>query len=63
MVRIEFSVGVYEDHLASIIRWYTLANKDKHPTKEDERTFNLFRVLYEDLARDNKEEIEYNRDD
>ena len=63
MVRIEFSVGVYEDHLASIIRWYTLAHKDKHPTKEYERTFNIFRVLYEDLARDNKEEIEYNRDD
>ena len=63
MVRIDFSVGIYQEHLASILRWYSFAYKDKHPSKEDEKTFNLFRVLYEDLVRENKEENDDNRDD
>ena len=43
---------------ASILRWYNLAFKDKHPSKEDEKTFNLFRVIYDDIVRENKEEYD-----
>jgi len=61
MVRIDHDVGIYEEHYASILRWYNLAFKDKHPSKEDEKTFNLFRVIYDDIVRENQEE--YDDDD
>ena len=56
--RIDHDVGIYEEHYASILRWYSLAFKDKHPSKEDEKTFNLFRVIYDDIVRENKEEYD-----
>jgi hypothetical protein len=61
MVRIDHDVGIYEEHYASILKWYNLAFKDKHPSKADEKTFNLFRVIYYDIVRENKEE--YDTDD
>ena len=60
MVRIDHDVGIYEEHYASILKWYNLAFKDKHPSKADEKTFNLFRVLYYDIVRENKEEYDTN---
>ena len=54
--RIDHDVGIYEEHYASILRWYSLAFKDKHPSKEDEKTFNLFRVIYDDIVRENLED-------
>ena len=56
--RIDHDVGIYEEHYASILRWYSLAFKDKHPSKEDEKTFNLFRVIYDDIVRENQEEYD-----
>jgi hypothetical protein len=60
--RIDHDVGIYEEHYASILRWYSLAFKDKHPSKEDEKTFNLFRVIYDDIVRENQEEYDENED-
>jgi hypothetical protein len=39
-MRIDHDIGIYEEHYASVLRWYNLAFKDKHPSKEDEKTFN-----------------------
>ena len=60
--RIDHDVGIYEEHYASILRWYSLAFKDKHPSKEDEKTFNLFRVIYDDIVRENQEEYDDDED-
>jgi hypothetical protein len=60
--RIDHDVGIYEEHYASILRWYSLAFKDKHPSKEDEKTFNLFRVIYDDIVRENQEEYDEDED-
>ena len=60
-MRIDHDIGIYEEHYASVLRWYNLAFNDKHPRKEDEKTFNLFRVIYDDIIRENIEE--YNNGD
>ena len=63
MVRIDHDVGIYEERYASVLRWYNLAFKGKHPSKADEKTYNLFCVLYDDIVRENKEEhIDEERD-
>ena len=63
MVRIDHDIGIYEEHYASVLRWYNLAFKGKHPSKADEKTYNLFCVLYDDIVRENKEEnIDEERD-
>ena len=56
--RIDHDVGIYEEHYAMIIKWYNLAFKGKHPSKADEKTFNLFRVIYDDIVRENQEEYD-----
>jgi len=38
-----------------VLKWYSLAFKDKHPSRDDEKTYNLFRVIYEDILREDKE--------
>ena len=60
--RIDHDVGIYEEHYAMILKWYNLAFKDKHPSKEDEKTFNLFRVIYDDIVRENQEEYDEDED-
>ena len=64
MVSITTSIGIYEDHYATVLKWYTLAfgKEGKHPSKKDEETFNLFTVIHTDLKRDNLEEKEANDD-
>jgi hypothetical protein len=63
MVSIANSVGIYEDHLAAVLRWYNIAFKGKHsPNVKDEETFNLLSVIHTDLVRENREEIEHERD-
>ena len=54
--RIDHDVGIHEEHYAMILKWYNLAFKDRHPSKEDEKTFNLFRVIYDDIVRENLED-------
>ena len=56
MVSISLEISVREDDFANVLRWYSLAFKDKHPTKQDEECYNLFRILHKDLQKDNKEE-------
>ena len=58
MVRIDHDIGIYEEHYERILKWYNLAFKDKHPSKEDEKAFMLFSVLYNDIVRENKEEYD-----
>ena len=60
--RIDHDVGIYEEHYAMILKWYNLAFKDRHPSKEDEKTFNLFRVIYDDIVREHLEDY-YDDDD
>ena len=60
-MRIDHDIGIYSEHYAMVIKWYNLAFKGKHPSKEDEKTFNLFRVIYEDILREDKEG--YNEDE
>ena len=61
-IRIDHEVGVYTEHYSRILKWYNLAFKDKHPSKEDEKTFHLFNVVYDDLVRANLEEQQDERD-
>ncbi len=54
-MRTEHTIGVYTEHYAMILKWYSLAFKDKHPSKKDEEAYNLFKVIYEDNLRDDEE--------
>ena len=63
MVSISNSVGIYVDHLETVLKWYGLAFSEKHkPTTKDKDTFNLMTVIHKDLVRENKEEADYNDD-
>ena len=35
-MRIDHDIGIYSEHYAMVLKWYSLAFKDKHPSKEDE---------------------------
>lgn len=50
------TVGIIEEDLARVMKWYSLAFKDKHPSKEDEECYMLFKLLHKDLKRENEEE-------
>jgi hypothetical protein len=54
-MRIDHDIGIYSEHYAMVLKWYSLAFKDKHPSRDDEKTYNLFRVIYEDILREDKE--------
>ena len=54
-MRIDHDIGIYSEHSAMDLKWYSLAFKDKHPSRDDEKTYNLFRVIYEDILREDKE--------
>ena len=59
MVSISLEISVREEDFARVLRWYSLAFKDaKHPSKEDESCYNLFKLLHDDIHRENKEEKE-----
>jgi len=58
MVSISLEVSVREEDLAKVLKWYSLAFKEKHPSKEDETCYNLFKLLHADIQRENKEEQE-----
>jgi len=58
MVSIECTVGIREEELATILKWYSLLFKTIHPSKPDEDCYNLIRVIYTDLKKCNKEESE-----
>jgi len=58
MVSISLEISVREEDFANVLRWYSLAFKDKHPTKADETCYNLFRLLHADIQRENQEEGE-----
>jgi hypothetical protein len=54
-MRIDHDVGIYPEHYAMVLKWYSLAFKDKHPSKADEECYNLFRVIHNDVLREDKE--------
>jgi hypothetical protein len=58
IMRIDHNIGVYPEHYASVLRWYNLAFKGIHPSKEDEKTYQLFNIIYEDIIRESYEEYE-----
>lgn len=60
MVSISLEVSVREEDFARILRWYSLAFKDKHPSKDDEQCYNLFNLLHADIKRENEEEKDDN---
>ena len=62
---IELPISIRKNDLEAILRWYSLAHKDKHPNKVDEATWNLIKVLYNDFIMDDKEakEIDKKADD
>jgi len=62
-MRIDHDIGIYTDHYAKILKWYSLAFKDKHPSKDDEECYNLFNTIYKDMIREEKEEQDAQRDD
>lgn len=55
-MRIDHDIGLYPEHYAAVLRWYSLAFKDKHPTKSDEKIYHLFNVVYDDICREALEE-------
>jgi len=59
-MRIDHDIGIYPEHYGWILKIYSMAFKDKHPSKQDEEYFNLFRVIHTDILREDKEEKEYN---
>ena len=61
-MRLEIDVGLYHTDLATILKWYQLAFKNKHENKEDERLFQKLTVLYEDMLREDAEENEIESD-
>lgn len=56
MVSISLEISVREEDFARVMKWYSLAFKDKHPSKEDEECYTLFKLLHKDLKRENEEE-------
>lgn len=56
MVSIDMTIGVWEEDIARVMKWYSLAFKDKHPSKEDEECYMLFKLLHKDLKRENEAE-------
>ena len=44
------------EDFAAYLRWYSLAFKDKHPSKADEKMYRKVQVLYDDLEIEEKEE-------
>ena len=55
-MRVDWEVGIYPEHFNRILKWYNLAFKDKHPTREDEEVFNLISLLFNDLKRQAEED-------
>jgi hypothetical protein len=56
MVSIELSVSIREEDISRWLKWYSLAFKDKHPSKDDEDCYMLLKVLHTDIVKENKEE-------
>ena len=57
MVRVEFEVGVYNEHFEQALKWYSYCfGKENHPSKKDEETFKLFSIIVGDMRRQDKEE-------
>ena len=54
---IELPISIRKHNLEAILKWYSLAYKDKHPSKIDELTYNLIGVLYYDTLEDEKEAL------
>ena len=57
-MRTEITVGLYNDHFETILKWYGLAFKDKKPNKTDEYVYKLITIILEDIIRDDKENEE-----
>jgi len=36
-MRIDHDIGIYSEHYAMVLKWYSLAFKDKHPSRDDEK--------------------------
>lgn len=58
MVSLALEVNVRKDYFAWILKLYSLAYKDKHPTKTDEEFYELTKVVFRDLVYEDKEERE-----
>ena len=61
MVRLEFEIGLYNEHFEKTLKWYNLAFKDRHPSKEDKEVYELINTLVLDMRRQDEEEV--NSDD
>jgi len=63
-MRIEWEIGIYPEYFERALKWYNLAFKDKHPSKDDERIFHIFEWLIADnRIQDTEEEAERARGD
>ena len=56
MVSIELGISINKDFFAWILKLYSLAYKDKHPSRPDEEYWELVKVLFRDLQYEDKEE-------
>ena len=54
-MRLDIEVGFYNEDFSRCLKWYHRAFGDKHPTKEDEKVFNKFTMLLEDMEKQDKE--------
>lgn len=60
MVRVEFEVGVYNEHFERTLKWYNLAFKDRHPSEVDKAVYDLIKTLVLDMRRQDIEEADSN---
>jgi len=52
MINIEILFS--HDDFEKCLKWYNLAFKDKHPSKEDERVFHKLEILVESMRKEDE---------
>jgi len=57
-MRVEWEIGLYAIDFEKILKWYNLAFKDKHPSKDDEKLFHKMEWIADDLRIQEREEKE-----
>ena len=57
-MRLDIDIGLYPEHFNAAIKWYNMAFLNKKPSPKDKETVELFFLLVKDMARQEKEDKE-----
>jgi len=62
-MRVDFEIGLYPEHFMAALKWYNLAFKsDIKPSNHDKQAFTLFDMMVKDMARQDKEDAQENKE-